>query len=252
MNSLVPALFPQLAITVRHVRAILPKNSRSPRFLRLDMSSLLLHNRTADVSTLYLQLTDIRVTSGHSADAQSPLLRLTNASVVANIRETLDVKITVAPIEVQLDTAQCVYKLMLVFHVSQAYVKPTFALPTRCTLLSELQENLLEAPQLVNNDLVLFESETSAFSADVQQPRIVSHVRLSVTMDGIELRYNRARPEEELEPFAKLSVGSLDATLTTAETDNFVSEFTLNLGSVMIEDLRYLPQAASFEIAARP
>ena len=105
-------------MAVRHVRVILPKNSRSSRSLLLDMNALLLDNCAVDASQLCLQLKDVYLTSGDSADTQRPLLQLTSASLLMAIKETLDVKITVAPIQGQLDTAQYVCGHSLVVHVS--------------------------------------------------------------------------------------------------------------------------------------
>ena len=116
--------------------------------------------------------------------------------------------------------------------------KLTFTFPIRCTFLSELQQNLLEPPQLVNDELVSFEADTPTFANRVQLPRIGTNILVNVVVGGLTLRYRRS-PEEQLEPVGNISVGLLSAELATSGIDNSVAELTLTLDSVLLEDLRY-------------
>ena len=88
---------------------IVPKNSRAAQAIRLDLHSLLLQNGVPDASQVRLQLTDLHVTTTNPHHPHWPLLLLLpSASAVVRIEETVQIRATIAPIDLQLNTAQYV------------------------------------------------------------------------------------------------------------------------------------------------
>ena len=104
----------QVSLVVRGVSVVLPKHSQSLQSVRLDLSSLVVNNCAPDASRVQLQLTDLHITAQHVPYSRRPMLQVHSVSVVVHVQETLELKATVAPIALELNTAQYVRVCWLV------------------------------------------------------------------------------------------------------------------------------------------